>query len=103
MNTGDDVTINIRINKDGEILVLSDSDKVMMSVMEPNQKFSCGVIRKIANSIDEYGNAIIKLSHSDTEDLVPGTYFYQVVLGRKQDDGSYKYNTVSPKRKFILM
>lgn len=103
MNKGDDVTLNVRINHNGDILELTESDKLMFSVMEPNQTFTCGIIRKITNTIDVSGNAVIKLSHQDTDDLVPGTYFYQIILGRKSDDDSYIYNTVSPKRKFILM
>ena len=103
MNKCDDVTLNVRINYNDSILTLTDSDKLMFSVMEPNQDFTCGIIRKITNTIDESGNVVIKLSHQDTDDLVPGTYFYQIVLCRKSVDDSYIYNTISPKRKFILM
>lgn len=76
--------------------------EIYLGVMEPNQPFERATIRKMYNSgskLTKQGDIIIELRSTDTEYLLPGTYYYEVKV--KLDDGNIC--TVVPKTEFLIM
>ena len=67
--------------------VLKDSDEVYLGIMEPNQPFE---------------NSIVRKKFSDTEKLIPGTYYYQIKAKFINEDLTYDVNTVVQKTKFVI-
>ena len=102
--------------------------ELWFSIVEPFQPFEHGVVRKKVNKdtvyrtkrkeINKDGQEIyidnedlfIILNSSDTMDLLPGTYYYEVKLVEKTTsennhlcaDG-FKINTIIPRRKFFIL
>lgn len=113
MTRGDTASFPIFINV-GNIWLplrykLGDFDYLYFSVMEHGQSFEEGVIRKIidSSSLDENGDVLITLKHSDTVNLLPGNYTYEVKLATMPRDDQRQVlepeiRTISPKKKFIL-
>lgn len=84
---------------------LDSNDKVYFGVMEAHQPFEYALIRKMYTDedVDEQGDVVIKLESKDTENLLPGTYYYQIKLEHTNEDESTLVNTVVPKRKLFLV
>ena len=55
---------------------------IYFSLMQPNQYFENGCLRKMYSSknwnINEYGDLIVSFTPKDTMYLMPGKYFYEV-------------------------
>lgn len=108
MNCGDTLSVPLFINA-GDVFqpiryILEETDKVFLSITEPNQPFEFGVVRKIftKENLNAFGDIVINLVSSDTEMLLPGTYYYEI---KCQIGSSEKSDiaTIVPKRKFILV
>jgi len=84
VNAGDDFELPIFINSgdDWEPLrySLRPFDLLYFVIAEHNQPFDKAVVRKVFthDDIDKDGNVKIRISHKDTENLLPGTYGYEV-------------------------
>jgi len=112
MDRGDFVRLPIFINANDEELpmryILRSTDMIYFAIKEPNQPFEQAIVRKILTSDDLNfaGDAELILEESDTKDLVPGVYYYEikVAFGTFSPSGllTYRYETIMPERKFIL-
>ena len=107
MNTGDYFKAPLFINA-GDALtplryVLEENDKVYFAILEPNQPFNFGVVRKIftKDNLNTCGDVEIVLETSDTEKLLPGAYYYEIKLSIVRDNKEY-VETIIPRRKIYL-
>lgn len=114
---GDTVEFPLFINANTDMnpigFTFGPYDEIYFSVMEPNQKFNCGVIRHTydINDLNESGDIVIKLTSEDTINLYSGTYYYEIklVVRRFEEvDGEMTLidehiDTVVPKSKFIIL
>lgn len=87
--------------------ILTDDDSLLVSIMEPNKPFECGVIRKILTKKDlnAYGDAVLKLDFTDTQNVLPGVYYIEIKLKSYEgthSDNNLRYETIVPPRKFII-
>lgn len=84
--------------------ILKDSDEVYLGIMEPNQPFENSIVRKkfTKNDLNSNGDVVISISSSDTEKLIPGTYYYQIKAKFINEDLTYDVNTVVQKTKFVI-
>ena len=78
---------------------------VYLSVMQPNQYFENGCIRKKFSkksgnwNLNEYGDLIISIDPKDTLYLMPGKYFYEIKVDL---NGNNKINTLIQKKEFWI-
>lgn len=107
IDAGDSAIFTLNINA-GEVLnpltyELGDYDMLCMSVMQPNQAFQMGILRKVfyKKDVDAMGNVLIEFKPTDTQNLLPGRYTYQFKLLQVRDNEAYQY-TITPPRKFII-
>lgn len=84
---------------------INSKDQIYLSICEPNQPFECGVIRKVFTKKDtnRLGDVILKLDRSDTEKVVPGTYYITARIRLpSKPTGEIRVETILPKKKFII-
>jgi len=83
---------------------LDNFDKLYFAILKPHQPFNQGEVRKIftREDINADGDIIINLKPEDTENLVPGTYYYEIKLQVIRDHKEY-IDTVVPRRKFYII
>ena len=99
LNRGDSVSMPLFINKGTNMRPIrykiseNPSTKVYFGVMEPNQPFENALIRKT------FGDLIIELASYETENILPGKYYYQVKV--LFEDGNV--STVIPKTLFYIV
>ena len=108
MNAGDYFKYPLFINA-GSVMeplryILENDDKVLFSIMEPNQPFEHGILRKIytKENLNVWGDVEVEFDSTDTENLLPGTYYYEVKLLINKDNKTC-VSTVVPKKKFYVM
>lgn len=84
--------------------VLTPGDRVFFAVMLPGQPFEKALVRKEYTSEDltSLGDVLIRLDAEDTENIRPGTYWYEVKLMATRNDKDY-VDTVVPRRKFFII
>lgn len=96
---------------------VNKNDKVFFAIMEPNQHFEDAIVKKayLIKDLDgrtydkQSGTLYVRLDSSDTEWLMPGDYYYQVKLLKKdpfnenQPDYEGRPDTVIQKTKFIIV
>ena len=106
LTRGDSFRVPLFINKGTELKPsrkeLGDNDFVYLGIMEPNQPFEKALIRKKYDKNNEKtddGDIIVKLGHSDTVQLLPGKYFYQVKFVNEVED---IVDTIIDKKEFII-
>ena len=108
LNRGDSVSMPLFINKGTNMRPIrykiseNPSTKVYFGVMEPNQPFENALIRKTFSSeskINSNGDLIIELASYETENILPGKYYYQVKV--LFEDGNV--STVIPKTLFYIV
>lgn len=92
-----------------------DTTELWFSIIEPFQPFEHGLVRKKVNKDTVYRNGtaedlFIILNSSDTMDLLPGTYYYEVkIVEKTASENNYlcadgfKINTIIPRRKFFIL
>lgn len=87
-----------------ELFKLTDQDTLYFSIMEPNQPFEYGIIRKIYSlkDLNNDKSIFIELDPEDTENLHSGTYYYEIKL-RRVDNGKELVDTIVPKTKLFLL
>lgn len=109
MNRGDDTDIVLQINTGTALrpiqCTIEEGEAVYFGVMSPNQKWEEAIIRKklTSENVDEDGNIFLHLDSSDTENVMPGTYYYMVKAYIKDEHlDKYVINTVINKTKFII-
>ena len=100
--------INIGTELEPLITKLGDNDKVYLGVMEPNQLFEDAIIKKVYTKDDhkdEDEALTISFDCEDTENLLPGVYYYSIKLYRPGDGLTTKdrIDTIVPKSKFIIV
>lgn len=105
VNRGDSFELPLFINA-GTIFEpiryeLKDGDKVLFAVKEPHQSFENAIVRKLFtnNDLNDEGDVIIKFGTSDTENLLPGIYYYAVKL----QFADMNINTIITDKKFIII
>ena len=69
--------------------------KVYFSIMEPNQDFYNGIIRRTYDytDVNQHGDVVVKLTSSETKQLMQGKYYYQFKI--LMDDGTL--NTITDR------
>lgn len=84
---GDTLTQSIYLNQGTPLYpiryTLSGEDKLYLAIMEPNQRFEDAILKKSFNANSEKtgdGDLIITLNSSDTENLLPGLYYYTIKM-----------------------
>lgn len=82
--------------------------KVYLGITEPHMPFEQALVRKVFDikDFDESGKVLkIKFKTEDTENLVPGLYYYSVKLLRMdpEKNGEDLVDTVISKKKFIIL
>lgn len=104
LNRGDSFSRPLFINVGTKLkkrrYILSYDDEVYLSICEPKQDFEKGILRKVftTKDLNKEGDVVVKLSSSDTEDLVPGLYYIEIKI--KLTNGNLA--TILPKRKFYI-
>ena len=104
INKGDSFKYPLFINAGDRLnpvrLRIGEGDTVYLAVCEPHQPFECGVIRKryTINDTNTKGDVVVRLEESDTEDVLPGVYYFE---GKIKLHNNKTY-TIIPKRKFII-
>lgn len=81
----------------------NQSTKVYFSLMQPNQPFEFGCVRKIYDYTDanEEGDIEIKFEPCDTLNLCPGKYYYEIKM--VIDGNENQVNTIIKKTEFRLL
>lgn len=84
--------------------ILTENDKVCLSIKEPGQPFEHAIVRKVftKDNLNVFGDVVVELDNSDTENLVEGTYYYEVRLLYTNGDKT-SYSTIIPDRKFYIL
>lgn len=108
LNRGDTLQLPIFINQGTDFFqlqyILGENDKLYIGIMEANELFENALIKKVytstSDSIDN--NILFKLDSSETANLLPGTYYYEIKLQFYINDTEY-INTIVPKTKFIIV
>ena len=55
------------------------------------------------DELDDNGNLYIRLSPKDTENLLPGRYYYTIKMQTMLKDGDYDVQTIVPETELQLM
>lgn len=105
--------INIGTELKPEKWKLGDNDQVYLGIMEPNQLFEDAIVKKKYTKDDhkdEDEALTISFDCEDTENLLPGVYYYSIKLYRRGNNDPEKgpitkdrIDTIVPKRKFIVV
>lgn len=115
MTRGDTWESNIFVNLGTKVnplpYVLTENDYLYFGVMEANVPFDCSLIRKkidmsaCADSSERpAGYYKISFNHDDTSHVMPGNYYYEVKLLRKNpENGVEKVDTIIPRTKFVIL
>lgn len=106
---GDTYKFSLFINENKKLnpkaLELSDDDIIYFGIIESNKDFSDAIVKKAYSNKsekDEHGNIVVCISSEDTEHLIPGDYYYQVVLKRVVD-GKEVITTIIPQRPLFII
>ena len=77
-------------NADGTPFVIEDNQTLVFAVKKKPKDYSRVLVKKVSHSVDE-GTYYLELFPSDTADIEPGRYFYDVGL---QQGGSVFFNVI---------
>lgn len=109
VNRGDSFQISLFINSGTELsptqYVLQNDDIVYLGVFEPREPFENSLIRKVytKDNLSSEGNLIIKFDVGDTLNLLPGTYYYEIKLSRKDENNKEIVDTIIQRQKFVIL
>ena len=110
LNRGDSFKLPLIINCGTALepiqYLLADNDIIYFAVLEPNTLFENAIIRKKytnRDELDDNGNLYIRLSPKDTENLLPGKYYYTIKMQTMLNDGDYDVQTIVPETELQLM
>lgn len=85
---------------------LQENDRLYIGITEPRQYFEHSIIKKVYDGNSpktRFGDTIFRLEPSDTEFLVPGTYYYQAKLQQFDENGKEYITTVIDKTLFYIV
>lgn len=86
--------------------ILQEGEYICFAIEEPRQPFEKAIVRKkiypSKDTLTKDGDVIIRLEPSDTQNLLPGTYFYEI-KGQFISNDKPVINTVVAKTKFIIL
>lgn len=85
---------------------LIPGDILYFSLMEPNQYFENGILKKVYDHTapkNMFGDTILYLKPEETEFLIPGTYYYEIKLRQFDHLGHEFVTTVTPKTLFYIV
>lgn len=108
MNRGDTFSVPFIISLcnsfDGEEYILSDNDILYFRVMQPNTSWENAEIKKEYTKEDcgAFGRVFISFTESDTKNMTPGKYYYEVKF-RHIRNSSDAVDTLVSKREFIIL
>lgn len=106
MHRGDSLEFSFEVDLGTSIdyakYMLQDGDSVYFGVMEPHEPFENGLIRKTydKSSQNESGSIKITIDSTDTENLLPGTYYYEIKL---KISASSEIKTLKSRTKFLIL
>lgn len=111
LSRGDSCKMPLFINAGTELNPLRynlhehEATVIYLSIMQPNQYFENGCVRKIFSKlnnweINEFGDLIISIEPDDTMYLLPGKYFYEIKVDL---EGTNQVNTIIQKKEFWIM
>lgn len=108
---GDSFDFTVYIEDDSlesQEYILQNDDVLYFGIMDPNQPFECALVKKryTVNDLDSEGHITIVLEPEDTEDLIPGVYYYSVKLHKLKDTSEEhidKVITVIQKTKLTII
>lgn len=110
LSRGDSCKMPLFINKGNELepiryeLSKNPQTVVYLSIMQPNQYFENGCIRKMYTKdnwqLNDFGDLIVSLEPKDTIYLVPGKYYYEIKVDL---EGLNQVNTIIQKTEFWVM
>ena len=113
MNRGDTARlplfINIGSKTNPERYPFTEQDTVYVGVMEPNKPFEESLIKKEYKYADlnEDGDIVVTFESTDTEFLMPGTYYYEIKLKHDVQDGQEDDEpfiaTIIQRHKFVIV
>lgn len=105
---GDSAKFPLFINTGTELkpirYVLEEGDEVYLAIMQPNQYFENAIVKKkyTDEDLNDHGDVLIKIRPEDTEQLIPGKYYYQIKSKLRTADG-YEVHTVIKKTEFFIV
>lgn len=85
---------------------LKERDEIYFYLVEPNTPSKFPLIKQIykKEDINENGDIILKFIHDDTCWINPGTYYYEIKLRRKLEEGFEDILvTIVDRRKFVII
>lgn len=113
MHRGDSILIPIDLNigtgVDPISYEMTEKDVLYFALLEPNQPWEEALIKRAFTYDDwilNHEQVIIHLSTEDSENLVPGTYYYQAKLYIDEDstqNGQESVATVVPRTKVYIL
>ena len=120
LSRGDEVSTPIFINWGTQLIPvryeLQEYDELLFNLYEPNG--SIPILRKVYTNKDfnEYKDVVLHIDRDDTINLLPGLYWYEVIVIRRvaeedvNDDSSDEpiitqesYNVLVPRTQFFIV
>lgn len=111
INRGDTFKVPIFIDVNNTIFhsiryPFTDHSTIYFYVVPANMPLHYALIKKeyTLRDLNENGDAILTFLHEDTACIPAGTYYYEIKLREKLEEGSSDaLVTLSPRRKFIVL
>lgn len=108
LTRGDSCSVPIFINKGTELnpmrYYIGDNDTVYFAIMEVNQSFEDAIVKKAfaKENANENGDVLLTLVPKDTENLLPGKYYYTLKLRTGLGADKYKVQTLIPNKELYI-
>ena len=109
VSKGDTFSLTLFINAGSDLRPIrydmKEADYLYFAIEEPNQLFEqAAVMKRIQNpKLDDHNNIIINFESSDTYNLCPGDYFYEIIGRFQEEDGTYSIITIIEKTPFVII
>ena len=99
--------INANTDSDPIRYTLKSSDTIYFALLEPNQRFEDAILKKVFtynSPKTEFNDIWITLKPSDTEELLPGKYYYTLKLKSIDNDSNEEFiRTIIPEKEFWIL
>lgn len=111
LTRGDSLKLPLFINSNTDSnpvrYFLKETDTVYFALLEPNQNFEDAIFKKVFtydSNKTEDGDLWITLNPGDTENLLPGKYYYTLKLRSiNQLDNTEFVRTIVPEKEFWIL
>lgn len=109
LTRGDSASIPLFINQGSDLkpirYIVQPGDTIYFALMQTNQYFETAIVKKVFTSanLNENNDVVITFNPQDTEQLIPGKYYYQIKAKLLNEDGSYTVNTIIDKTQFFIL